>query len=275
MDIPFIRFAFPLLIMYMFWSMLVTNPWVEESDDDSNPNRLSVTKAQDILLKTKKLMLAGKLQEALPGAEQLYRAFPENHIYIEQLAQIYDSAQRWPESAAMWEHYLQYAPTPTDGCPMLGFAYENMNEPEKAFKAHERCWQFEQNNSDMIFFYAHGLERQGEYARAMQLYQQGLKRSPNYPDLRIGLARAQMQTGQLAAARKEIDSVLMRRPDNTDALVVSGMLYARFGKTSAALAELEHAHRMSPGYREVEIMLGQMRAQLPRPTAKRVLAAQR
>lgn len=268
MDIPFIRFAFPLLILYMFWSMLAVNPFVEDNEDDSNPNQLSVTKAQEILTKTKKLVQAGKLEEAMPGALQLYKAFPENHIYIEQLAQIYDALGHWPESAAMWEHYLQYAPTPTDGCPMLGFAYENLNQPELAFKAHERCWQFEQNNSDLIFYYAHALERQGQYSRAIQLYRQGLHRSPTYPDLLIGLARAQMQTGQLAVARKGIDEVLKTRPDNTDALLVSGLLHARMGQTSGAIADLEHAHRMSPGYREVEVLLMQMRGQAPR----RVLA---
>jgi tetratricopeptide (TPR) repeat protein len=260
LDIPFIRFAFPLIILYFYWNTLVANPWVEEAAD-GNPNALSVTKAQQLLTQSKKMVQAGQFREALAPSLQLYKAFPENHIYIEQLAQIYDALGQYAESAPMWEHYLQYAPTPTDGCPMLGFAYENLGQPELAFKAHERCWQFEQNNSDMIFFYAHGLERQGEYKHAAQLYQQGLKRSPEYPDLLIGLARAQMQTGQFAAARKNIGHVLEKRPDNTDALFAEGLLHARLGETRAAVRSLEHAHRMSPGYKEAEVLLAQLRGQ--------------
>jgi tetratricopeptide (TPR) repeat protein len=257
-DIPFIRFAFPLIILYFYWNAIVANPWVEETQD-ANPNALSVAKSQKLLTETKKLVQAGQYREALVPALQLYKAFPENHIYIEQTAKIYDALEQWPDSAQMWEHYLQYAPTPTDGCPMLGFAYENMGQSEEAFKAHERCWQFEQNNSDMIFFYAHGLERHGEYKKAGQLYEQGLKRSPTYPDLLVGLARTEIQTGRFPLARKHLDQVLERSPDNVDALFAKGLMETRLGHVKAAVEALDHAHRMSPGYREAEILLSQLR----------------
>ena len=258
MDIPFFRFALPIAILYFYWNILVANPWIEEAAD-TNPNALSVTKSQELLATSKKLVQAGQLREALAPSLQLYKAFPENYIYIQELARIYDSLGQYADSAPMWDRFLQYSPTPIDGCPMAGFAYENMGEPDEAFKAHERCWKFEPTNSDLIFFYARALERKGEYKRAAELYEQGMKRASDYPDLRIGLARAQLQTGQFAPARKNLALVLESRPDNTDALVASGLLYARLGLVKAAVQELEHAHRMSPGYKEAEVLLGQLR----------------
>jgi tetratricopeptide (TPR) repeat protein len=257
-DIPFFRFALPVVILYFYWNMFVVNPWVEEASD-STPNSLSVTKSQELLVQSRKLVLGGQYAQALDPSMRLYKAFPENYLYSQQLAQIYGALEQWPESAQMWEHYVQYAPTPTDGCPMLGFAYENMGQTEQAFKAHERCWQFDRSNSDMIFFYAQALEHQGQYARAAKLYEQGLKRSPTYPDLLVGLARAQMQLGQFAAARHNLQEVLEKRPDNTDALFAEGLLHARLGEVRAAIQDLEHAHRMAPGYREAEILLAQLR----------------
>ena len=258
MDIPFIRFALPLVILYFYWNVLIANPWVEEAAD-SNPNAISIAKSQQLLDKSKKLVQAGQLREALAPSLQLYQAFPENDIYIQQLAQIYDELGQYEDSARMWEHYMQYAPTPIDGCPMLGFAYEKLGRMGDAYKAHERCWQFSQNNGDMIFFYAHSLERQGEFARAIKLYEQGLKRFPNYPDLQIGLARSEMQLGQFAASRKALDHVLATPPDNSDALVASGLLHLRMGQSAAALRDLELAHRVSPKYKEAELLLTQLR----------------
>ena len=265
MDIPFIRFAFPLAVLYIFYSALWLNPWVEEADEDaSNPNALSVRHSQELLWESKQLLLAGKLKESLMPTLRLYRAFPENHIYIQQLAQTYDTLGQFKESAPLWDRYLQTSPTPIEGCPMVGLAHENLGQAAEAKQAFERCWKIEPT-SDMIFFYGHAVERDGDYTRAAELYEQGLKRAPDYPDLQIGLARAQLQLGKLPASRQRIEAVLARRPDNADALLVAALVHWRMGELGAARENLEHAHRVSPGYKEAEVMLAELRGQSATP----------
>src|SRR4029077_21214130 len=108
-----------------------------------------------------------------------------------------------------WEQYLQYSPTAIDGCPQVAFDYQKQNKPEEAFKAFERCWMIEAD-ADTIFFYAHALETDGQFEKALKLYLDGIKRAPNYPDIQIGLARVQSRLGQAAAARPLIDTVLQK-----------------------------------------------------------------
>ena len=47
MDIPFIRFALPLLILYLFWNTFIVNPWVGEPIEDLVANPMEWIAAAD------------------------------------------------------------------------------------------------------------------------------------------------------------------------------------------------------------------------------------
>jgi len=254
MDIPFIRFAFPVFILYLFWSVLLANPWVEETQASNK----KLEQMQELVARGKELIAAGRLEEALDPSLQLHKAYPENQIYIKQLADIYDSLGRFTEAAPMWEHYLEYSPTPIEGCPQIALAYRNLGQRAEEAKAFERCWHIEAN-SDTILFYAHSLEMQGQYGRALELYRDGFSRAPDYADMAVGLARIQMRVGQIAEARTGIAKVLEKAPDNVDGLLVAGMVFARTGERAAAIRYLEKARTLAPDYKELGEVLASVR----------------
>ena len=260
--IPFIRFAFPLLILYLFYWGFVENPWQEE---EIPPGGLSSAQVQKLIADSNALTAAQKPEQALTPLLALYKAFPESPIYIKQIAEIYQGLNRYQESAAMWENFLQYSPRPTEGCPAIGLAYQNAGEPGKAFKAFERCWQFDKQNSDSIYYYAHELEMDGQLQAAYDLYKHGVELTQEYADLRIGLARVEIRLGRIAEARARLQKVLDRRPENVDALLVAGLGAAAAGDQRAAIAYLEKAQRISPGYTEVAQILARMRRGAQRP----------
>jgi tetratricopeptide (TPR) repeat protein len=255
-DIPFIRFALPALILYLFWNTFVNNPWVDEplTDMVTSPNYISPNAARELLEQSRALITQGQQEEALNPLLRLHKAYPEDHIYIQELAETYDRLSRFKEGAEMWELYLQYSPTAVEGCPQVGLDYQRQNKPREAFKAFEKCWTIEAN-ADNLFFYAHALEMDGQFQKALGLYQKGLARSPDYPDLVIGLARVQARLGHAAAARPAIEKILNRLPDNVDALLAAGMVYSEIGDTSTALRHLEHARRLSPQNRDVQLVI--------------------
>jgi tetratricopeptide (TPR) repeat protein len=261
-DIPFIRFAFPLLILYLFWNTFIVNPWVEEpvTETSSNPNYISPNAARALLEQSRAMIVQQRYEEALGPLNRLHKAYPEDHIYIQQLAENYDRLGLYKEGGEMWEQYLQNSPTPIEGCPQIAFDYQKQNKRAEAFKAFERCWMIEAN-ADMIFYYAHVLEIDGQFAKALKLYQDGFKRAPDYPDIEIGLARVQARLGENAAAKPEIDAVLQKRPDDVDALLVAGMVYSGLGDARTALQHLRHAQKLSPQDNDVRLVLARVSRQ--------------
>jgi tetratricopeptide (TPR) repeat protein len=188
---------------------------------------------------------------------RLQQAFPENHIYIQELANIYQALGRYGDEAQMWERFLQYAPLPGEGCPQIGIAYQKQSRTPDAEKAFERCHTIEPN-SDNILFYAHAIEMNGDYRKAAALYEQGVKRSPDYSDMSLGLARVQMFQEQLGPAKKRVLAVLKRSPDYVDALLLAGMICTRQRELVEARKYLQHGFKLSPSYRDLQLALGQL-----------------
>jgi tetratricopeptide (TPR) repeat protein len=253
MDTPFVRFAFPVAVLYLFYWALFLNPVM----DTGATAGLSTDATREILEHCKQLLAEKKFGQALPDALRLHQAFPENHIYIDQLANIYGALGRFAEEAAMWEKYLLYAPMPGEGCPQIAVAYKKQNKDAEALNAYERCYTMEPN-SDNILFYAEALERNGNRAKALTLYQQGVKRSPHYADMIVGLARVEMFMDQIADARKRVLEVLKTSPDNVDALLVAGMVCTRTGEYAAAQKYLQHGLQLSPNYQDLRIALARV-----------------
>ena len=165
--------------------------------------------------------------DALQPTLRLYKAYPENHIYIGRLADIYDHLGRYDEEARYWEKYMDHAPTPVEACPQLGQAYWKQGEKfePQAISAYQRCLALDPKNTDSLFYLGHALEMSGQWAQAAQQYQTGLAISPAYTDLTLGLARCWLRMDRPDDARKLIVPILSKRPVSSGALLVLGMYY--------------------------------------------------
>lgn len=196
----------------------------------------------------------GEYVLALPPAQELHRLFPENHIYIEQLANIYNRLRRYPEEAEMWELYLQYSPVPIEGCPQVGIAWRNQALADKAINALKRCLALEPNNPDVIYQLGYTSEHSSPNAAA-ELYHQGLRHQPDNADLILGLARIGLNQGRSAQAASEAMRVLQKVPDNTDALLLAGLALTRLDRLDEAQRLLERGALLSPRYADLQVAL--------------------
>ena len=219
---------------------------------------LTAEESRKLLEQSKSLLRARKFDEALVPTEKLYKAYPDDHIYIEQMADIYRATMRYGEESAMWEQFRQHAPRPITACPMIGQAYQNQGLLKEALAAYEWCLSLDPENTDSIFHLAHALERAGEWDRAAELYQRGLKISPEYADLRIGLARVLLHLDQPAQAKEEAASVVAISPDNSDALFALGMAYYQEGDYLQARQNLEKGVQISEGNVDFHVALGKL-----------------
>jgi tetratricopeptide (TPR) repeat protein len=187
---------------------------------------LTVDESEQLDGESQGYILSQQYKEALNPTLKLYRAYPENHIYIERLAKIYNHLGRYEDEARFWERYLDLAPTPIAACPQIGEAYWRQGESHErqAIAAYERCLAIDPLNADSIFYLGHAFEMSGDFERAAATYQKGLQLSPEYTDLRLGLARSWLRLDKTKEARTIVDDVLKRKADRSDALLLAGMI---------------------------------------------------
>ena len=203
----------------------------------------------------------GKWARALKPTLRLHDAYPENHIYTGEMADIYNHLGRYSEEAAMWESYLTQAPRPIEACPQVGVAYEKAGEIQSAVSALDKCLMLEPANPDSIFYLARALEREGQTDRAAELYARGAALSPGYVDLAIGLARTRLHQGKAADARAMAQKIVNGSPNNVDALLVLGLACQQLGDRTAARGYLERGARLADSYVDFHLALGNLAEQ--------------
>lgn len=263
MDIPSIRFLFPLLVLYVYWLALVRSPYMDSGDAEEAAENLSVKQVQRLMAQTRSLIAEGKYAAAIAPLLNLHQANPDDDIFMYQLAEAYRKIGRQREEVAMWELYLRHSPTPAMACPQIGQAYRMLGQEGDAFKAFERCLEIEEN-SDNLTLMATALERRKQYGRAGQLYQKALERSPNYPDPAIGLARVELFSGKVRQARERVARVLEKLPEDADALLVAGLAAARSGDAAAARVYLLKGREIRPGDSDFGVALARLGKARPR-----------
>ncbi len=244
-------------MLVLFCAVLFSRPL---RYDNHAPLKLTPQDSAALVEKSKALLHDRRYDAALDALLKLHSAYPDNHIYIEQIADAYDHLGRYREEAQYWETYMDRAPTPVTACPQIGLAYWKLGDMGQgpAIKAYERCLSMDPKNADFVFYLAHALEMQGDYPRAADMYQRGLSISPDYPDMQLGLARIWLRTDRIRDAQAAVRRVLDKYPDKVDALLVAGLIYSRQGHYGKAKEYLRRGVKLSPQYADFYLTLARI-----------------
>jgi tetratricopeptide (TPR) repeat protein len=189
-----VRLAGGLLVLAVYvWVLTPSTASMSRRDNASDPSAETWLAASDDAFK------AGRYAEALAPTTRLVERFPNQHVYLERLARIFEKLNRPADEAAAWERFIEWSPTPVDACPAIGNAYGRAKAQAKALDAFERCVAFDPANNDSLFF--------------------------------LGLAY--YHADRLADARRVVNP-LLERSANTDALLLAGLLSEREGRLPEA-----------------------------------------
>jgi tetratricopeptide (TPR) repeat protein len=188
---------------------------------------LAPHESQRLADQSKSLVDQGRYADALKPTLILHKAYPQNHIYLGRLADIYDHLGRYDEEARYWEKFMDHAPMPIEACPQIGQAYWKQGEKfeAQAVAAYRRCLALDPKNTDSLFYLAHAMEMSGQWTQAAEQYQKGLAISPGYTDLTLGLARCWLRLDRPDDARKLAEQILSKHPRSSGAFLVLGMFY--------------------------------------------------
>lgn len=252
---PLLLVAAPVVLAVFAWGLYQTG--TPAADNGAiNPSKTRLLQQESSLMRH-----YGQWEKALAPALKLHNAYPDSHLYIQQLAEIYSHLGRPAEEAALWEQFLVHAPRPIEACPQIGKAYQKAGQTQRAIGAMERCLAFEPKNPDSIFYLAHTLELAGELDRAADLYEQGSALSPDYADMRIGLARLRLRQGKLPEAKTAAEAIVNEAPKDVDALLVLGLACQRMGDRANARRYLERGASLADNDADFHVALGSLAEQ--------------
>jgi tetratricopeptide (TPR) repeat protein len=240
----------------VFWCGLRWLPAPREPGNGLNPETARALQEESAVMRR-----YGKWSRALQPTLKLHAAFPESHIYLAQLAEIYEHLGRYREEAAAWEEFWVRAPMPIEACPQIAESYREQGLPQRAIEALERCLALAPDSPDQIFYLARAVERNGDADRAATLYTRGLAIKPDNSDLAIGLARVLLRQGKLGEARALAGNIVARSPKDPDALLVLGLVCAREGRRVEAREYLERGVQAADRYADLHLALANLAEQ--------------
>lgn len=221
---------------------------------------LSPEESQRLADQSKSLVGQGNYADALKPTLTLSQAYPENHIYLGRLADIYDHLGRYDEEARYWEKYMDHAPLPIEACPQIGQAYWKQGEKfeAQAVAAFQRCLALDPKNTDSLFYLAHALEMSGQWGQAAEQYQNGLAISPGYTDLALGLARCWLRLDRPDDAKKLAEQILSKHPDSSGAYLVLGLFYLHQDSYPEAKKALTRGSRLAETDPDFHLLLARV-----------------
>ncbi len=200
---------------------------------------------------------AERYADALAPTLELTKALPNQHVYEQRLAVIYQHLGRAVDEAAAWERMVAVAPTPIDACPAMPDAYVRaVGYSDKALDAFERCVGFDPGNTDMLFYLGRARERAGRVDGAGAAYREAAAVNTKDADSQLGLARLDLRAGRNDDALKTATMVLAANPNHADALLIAGMGAQRLGRHADARTYLQRALTVAEGYADVHLAVG-------------------
>lgn len=223
----------------------------------TDPAETSNASAERWLAESRDAFEAARYDAALQPTIALTRAFPNQQVYSERLALIFQHLGRHAEEAAAWERVVAVSPTPVEACPALPDAYVRAaGFSDAALDAFERCAAFEPRNADMLFNLARARERAGRTDKAEGAYREALRIDSANGDSQLGIARLDLRAGRVEQAGHAAAAVLQSFPDDTDALLIAGISAQRSGRLGDARRHLERALTVAEHYVDVHLAIG-------------------
>lgn len=255
MDKWILKIVAAAAVLGLYWWTLVAHPVAIESVA-TGPGSLTVEQSRELLDQSRTLLRARDFAAARDITRRLHDAYPQNHIYLYQLATIAGELGDPAAEADWWDKYVMVSPTPIEACPRFGQAYLEAGRRNESLAAFERCLSFDPKDPDSLFWMAKAYEGAGRVDDAEKTYARGLEVSPGYLDLRIGSGRMHLRQGKLALAKRDADDVLAVAPDNVDALLLGGIVQRSAGNSAEAKRLLEKGVARSPRYADFYVVLG-------------------
>jgi len=143
---------------------------------------------------------------ATEAAERAVALDPNSSDAHVTLGGVKESLWNWAGTEEEYERAITLNPNSADAHGSLGGLLDNMGRLDEGWKEQQIAFQLDPNNANLFnFTLSCGLERRGEFDRAIAIYQMFLKRDSDNGFTHLGLARDYMGMGMYKEAMPHLE----------------------------------------------------------------------
>src|SRR5688572_30827559 len=124
-----ISIAAPAFALWLFQVSLFIRP----------PSLASRKHTHELVTRAHRALGERRHADALQPLLRLTGAYPRNHVYLHELAQVYEVLRLPGKEVEALEQFVKLSPAPWEACPRLGKAYRELGRHEDSLRAFERC----------------------------------------------------------------------------------------------------------------------------------------
>jgi len=250
-----LRIVSPSVVLLVFFWALGTTPDVPEPSE----GQVSIEQSRAWAEEADMLVRDGRAADALGLLTQLNHAFPNNTIYIWNLAEAQRARGDYLAAAEFLELYMDQSPVPWAACPTIGDDYWSAGRLDEGLASYQRCLDLEPSNPDYVLALGLANERLGHLREAGVLFAEGERLAADYADFQIASGRLLIRTGQPHEAEKKLVAVLQQESESPDGLFALGLALERQGR----LGEAEDAYNaglvLSPDNSDMVVGIARLR----------------
>ena len=147
---------------------------------------------------------------------------------------------------AALETAIKLAPNYTEAHLLLGTAYLDNKQYDRAERALRRAFELNPQAAAVLFSLGDLYRRQQKYAEAEKALLDGLKLEPKSPLGHLTLGQVYFAKGEVAKAGPEVGQALQLKPDFAEAYLLAGNLFLRARKAENALPMFEQYLKLDP-----------------------------
>ena len=164
----------------------------------------------------------------------------------------------WATEFSLWSDTAAKAPANPRALTLLGVAYTDRGEPDKAFEAYQAAIRANPDFHDAHANLGSALIGRGDLDGALAAFTRARALDPKNAQDAYHLGLIHQKLGQLDDARREYETSLRLAPDDAGTHNNLGAVHQAAGRWEAARAEYELARRLDPGLAQASYGLGQV-----------------
>ncbi|MEO5658053.1 MAG: tetratricopeptide repeat protein [Nitrospiria bacterium] len=164
----------------------------------------------------------------------------------------------WATEFSLWSDTAAKAPANPRALTLLGVAYTDRGEPDRAFEAYQAAIRANPDFHDAHANLGSALIARGDLDGALAAFTRARALDPKNAQDAYHLGLIHQKSGRLDEARREYDTSLRLDPDDASTHNNLGAVHQAAGRWDAALAEYETAVRLDPALAQAAYGLGQV-----------------
>ena len=199
-----------------------------------------------------------KQKECLEKLVSLYPADERAHF---NLGTYHFGQQEFQEAIAEYEKSIRLADRFAPSYNILGYAYRQIEEYDKAEKTFKKYTELIPNDANPYDSYAELLLKIGRFDESIANYRKALAIDPNFMPSHVGIATNLMYQGKVQEATEELNrtySIARNDGERRQALFTQMVVYVDAGKFDLALRELDKQYAIAERSKDVGGMSGDL-----------------